>query len=527
MGLRLVHRPDRIRGLRPPFLCLGFSVKRIIEISLIGLVAVLGGWMVSFQVHANDGSKMDGQYYYVKDMHASTPASTATGACENAAPYMKKPMSVHDYTLEAVEEYWPAGGEPYRCHFKSWNEAYLYWMDKYLPVIRSGCDDSEELASACGGDCPAAGEVKRLTYTYNDSPGQFVDGVFTMEIRNGADGNASMVFENCAYNKAANPNVKCRAFGVVDGGGTAWKCSADYVSVGAEGTAAVGSDITVEGGDTASGGSLDTRKNSVEKSVDGPTTETVGDKQVTTKTDTTIEKRGDGTVVKQVVNNYEITKSGGITKTTTTTTTTVINNDGSKTVTEVKNVSYEGDKKVVYNIQHEGDRIIVNQIPGVGPLTSETKTVTNYGGDGNMQDQVIQSSGGGGGGGDGGGIPDLPPPGEPDSEEKSCEEDSAQDKCVGDFEKGNGGEFGDISAKLEDARDEYQQQWDSIREEAKQKLGFSVSSGGTVTDNNVVIRGVEGNIGITKWFPHFDNFGLGDLILLAAVLIAIIILLRS
>lgn len=283
--------------------------------------------------------------------------------------------------------------------------------------------------------------------------------------------------------------------------------------------------------------SNDTRESGIEKTSTEPVSEVIQtvdamgqpvDLTVTRQTETTIERRGDGSSVETQDDISIITQSDGITKTTTETTTTTTNPDGSKTVETTENISYTQFPENVYTVDGKTNLVKKTEVPGgtaeqtvtttktvdpTGNVTSETKKTGPVKGDRKVKtknDDPNQKA------------KDLGK-----KKRETCTTNPLMSHCIGKFKETAKGKFEDISSKIVDAQTDFETSWNDIRAEASSKLGFTLSGGGALQQHIVDIRGVEGDIGITRWVPYFDEFGLAALVMAAAALYATIIMFRG
>lgn len=526
--VRLVHRPHRIRGLRPPFSFLGCVVKQlIINIGLFLLLILLGGLVISKPAQAYDGVYWSGWY--------APPAGTPEEGC-----------AVFSAGYSTVSEaYSPHNPDAYVCYPYSSSQQDSQCKGPANPrddcvgdglqgiggkrttIEKKICPDpvptsNQLLIEACGTQptsCPDAGEKKRLGYTKTTTPGNY-EGGLTITITNGQSQGASIVSGGCGYSRVPSSIPDCKMYAYDSEGRYKWNCYADYQATGEAANPDPASSLEYfdESEDDApkeADGVKDTRQSSVTKTSTDPVTEMVGDKKVTRKTEITTESRGDGAVIEKQDDITVITESDGITKTETKTTTTTTNPDGSQTIETTNNISYTQHPQVIYNIDNSENKITVSETPG-GTTSQTVTTKDTYDAEGN-QTGSEQSTG--------------PVQGDDvakESEEKqTCENNPFMDKCLDDFKKTAKGEFGDISAKITEAKSDFESKWTQIKTEASSKLGFTLNGGGALEQHIVVIRGVEADIGITRWVPYFDEFGLAALIMAGAALYAAIIMFKG
>lgn len=282
--------------------------------------------------------------------------------------------------------------------------------------------------------------------------------------------------------------------------------------------------------------SNDTRESGIEKTSTEPVTEIIQtvdvngqpvDLTVTRQTETTIERRGDGSSVEQQDDISIITQSDGITKTTTETTTTTTHPDGSKTVETTENISYTQFPENVYTVDGKTNLVKKTEVPGgtaeqtvtttktvdpTGNVTSETKKTGPVKGDSKVKtknDDPNQKA------------KDL------GKKKETCTTNPLMPKCIGKFKETAKGKFEDLTDEAIAAQEDFTAAWENIRSEASTKLGFTLSGGGTLQQSLVEIRGVEGDIGITRWVPYFDEFGLAALVMAGAALYAAVIMFRG
>lgn len=128
--------------------------------------------------------------------------------------------------------------------------------------------------------------------------------------------------------------------------------------------------------------------------------------------------------------------------------------------------------------------------------------------------------------GDVDGDPDGSPDGTGDGNGGSCDpQEEVCDEFVPNedeyaFEEGLGAQaYAEASEQLEELISEIQS---SMNGQAT-----TISGGGSLQSYEVDIRGASGDIGITKWIPHFDAFDLASLILAVAAFISFLILMRT
>lgn len=128
--------------------------------------------------------------------------------------------------------------------------------------------------------------------------------------------------------------------------------------------------------------------------------------------------------------------------------------------------------------------------------------------------------------GDVDGDPDGSPDGTGDGNGGSCDpQEEVCDEFVPNedeyaFEEGLGAQaYAEASEQLEELISEIQS---SMNGQAA-----TISGGGSLQSYEVDIRGASGDIGITKWIPHFDAFDLASLILAVAAFISFLILMRT
>ncbi|WP_372832506.1 hypothetical protein [Pontibacterium sp.] len=384
--------------------------------------------------------------------------------------------------------------------------------------------DTSALCQPPPVDCPSAGETKRLGYTKTEIPSNMNGGEgngFTINISNSSSVGASIESNGCGYNRVESSKPDCKLFAYDQQGNQRWNCYAEYVATGEPAASPPDSGITYsdgseDGAPNESEGVTDTRQSNTTTTSTTPVTEMVGDQTVTTKTDITTENRGDGSVVETRDDVTIITESDGITRTDTQTTTTTTAPDGSQTIETTNNISYTQHPQTIYNIDNSNNQITVSQTPG-GSASQTSTTTETYDANGNLTDRE-ESTG--------------PVQGDDDAaegeERQTCDTNPLMDKCINDFTNTAKGQFGDISTKISTAKTEFQDEWNRIKSEASDRLGFSLSGGGGALQQSIVtVRGIEGDIGITRWVPYFDEFGLAALVMAGAALYAAVVMFRG
>lgn len=490
-------------------------MKRVIDFGFLLLIALVGGALAAESVQAfeDDGTYQAGYHWAPTQYNTTLASPTIDVLCEK-----------HGYTCADLVDYgdgtfWPRGDSSVNYRFKKYPCGFPY----------AACD-----FGVPSPDCPDEGAVKRVSTMLS---GYMKDGVYHEDIPPGGlritiggatsvngcgfavplpGGIGDGVDENsqikCAPNKDGKRGI-CFRFQNLVATGQALEPAQDAAS-----TYLIG-DPEYPKEETAS---TDTRESSVTKTSSDPVTEQVGDKTVTTKTDITTETRGDGSVVETQEDQTIVTQSDGITKTVTETTTTTTNADGSQTVETTTNTSFTQHPQNIYNIDNSTSRVTQNTVPGSsasqtststrnidsnGNVTSQTETAGPIQGDSSVkEEQEAQENG---------------------EEEQTCETNPLMDKCIDDFTETEPGTFPDISAKITEAKSDFESNWQAIKSEASSKLGFTLSGGGTLQDHVVNIRGIEGDIGITRWVPYFDEFGLSALIMAGAALYSAVVMFRG
>lgn len=388
-------------------------------------------------------------------------------------------------------------------------------------------NDQNDSCESTGPDCPDIGTVKRVGTAVN---GTFKDGKFVEELPdNGfqfggvlSAGGCGFVSPNMlqagspGHGTDLNSQVKCTK------SGSCFRYQ-NFVSEGAERPAGeyepwsgiAGDPKYPEVPNEQTETSTDTRESRTSTTSTDPITEQVGDSTRTTQTTTTTETRGDGSVVQSQDDVTTVTRSDGITRTDTQTTVTTTNADGSRTVETTNNISYTQNPQTIYNIDNSTGRISVTATGG-GTTSQQTRSTEGY----NAQGERVSQS-----------TEEGPVTGDDEArdsqEEENCSTNPLLDRCIGEFKETAKGEFGDIAGKVLDAKQEYMDIFDEVKEQAADKLNFNLSGGGSTSDYVVSFRGGEGNIGITRWFSLFDEYDLAALVMAIAALIAVFVILRA
>ncbi|MEH6628286.1 MAG: hypothetical protein V7739_17775 [Motiliproteus sp.] len=240
------------------------------------------------------------------------------------------------------------------------------------------------------------------------------------------------------------------------------------------------------------------------------TTEQVGDQTIEVETTVKTETRADGVIITEKTDKIIAEYSPGITKTTTTTTTTTTELDGSKTVQTETTTAFVQAPKDVFIVGKEDGVTTITNVPGstagsgitvieafdpTGKKTGETSTGSQTG-TGEAEDGVNESD---------------------------CAADPFSTQCIGTFQKTAKGEFADGLSELAAAKAEYQALFDSIQSDIEGSFN-GVADGGAITSNNITIRGVSADIGLTKWVPTLDSFNLGALTMALAGLMSFFIM---
>ena len=499
------------------------------------VLGLVGGALASVPAHAYDG-------YYWAGWNASA-AGTPEEACQNFVNANPSYSS-----LPLAQGMYGDGSNRYMCYLFS-SFAPQYWCNgiassysncigpnkqgvggtstviekKACPPLPTGNADLDIVCGAEPVDCPSAGETKRLGYTKTEIPSNMNGGEgngFTINISNSSSVGASIESNGCGYNRVESSQPDCKLFAYDQQGNQRWNCYAEYVATGEPAASPPDSGITYsdgseDGAPNESDGVTDTRQSNTTTTSTNPVTEMVGDQTVTTKTDITTENRGDGSVVETRDDITIITESDGITRTDTQTTTTTTAPDGSQTIETTNNISYTQHPQTIYNIDNSNNQITVSQTPG-GSASQTSTTTETYDADGNLTDRE-ESTG--------------PVQGDDDAaegeERQTCDTNPLMDKCINDFTNTAKGQFGDISAKISSAKTEFQDEWNRIKADATDKLGFTLNGGGTLQQSIVTVRGIEGDIGITRWVPYFDEFGLAALVMAGAALYAAVVMFRG
>lgn len=537
--IRLVYRAYHLRGLRPPFSFLGCVVKRIIDFGLFLVLGLVGGALAAMPAQAYDG-------YYWAGYNAGA-AGSPEASCQKFVTYSSNiNASYGTYPLaEGVHGY---NADQYVCYLYQ-SSQYDQWCtgmfitesrcigDKekgiggtYTIIQKKSCPENPtgSLVEFCGAEptnCPVAGTPKRIATPVN---GTINNGIFVEDVPEGGmviEIGGGLSADGCGY-----------AIPIPDGNGvggdvnpdTKVKCSPNgqcfrfstYVATGQAREPGEGEATSVVIGDPESfvkeeDTNTDTRESRTSTTQTDPVTENLDGKQITSQTVTTIETRGDGAVVKTQDDITTVTQSDGITRTDTVTTTTTTNTDGSKTVETTNNISYTQAPQTIYNIDNSTGRVTVTATGG-GTTSQQTRTTEDY----NPQGQKVSES-----------KEEGPVTGDDSAkeqqEEETCKTNPLLDKCIGEFKETAKGEFGDIAGKVLDAKEEYMDVFEDIKEQATAKLNFNLSGGGTTSDYMVSFRGTEGNIGITRWFALFDQYDLAALVMAIAALIAVLVILRA
>jgi len=383
-----------------------------------------------------------------------------------------------------------------------------------------------EVCGPVGPDCPDTGTVKRVGTAVT---GTYENGVFTEDLPEGgfqlggvvSAGGCEYVSPTMLQPGAAghgtdlNSQVKCSK-----SSGACFRYQ-NFVSSGTarepgenEPWSGVAGDPEVpEVPNESTEASTDTRESRTSTTSTDPITEQVGDTTQTTQTTTTTETRGDGSVVQSQDDVTTVTRSDGITRTDTQTTVTTTNADGSKTVETTNNISYTQHPQTVYNIDRSNNRVTVTATGG-GTSTQQTRTVEDFSSDGTKTGETREEG---------------PVQGDDNAreeqEEETCDTNPLMDRCIGEFDKGDGGEFASGMTEMNEARDEYQELFDDIKDQVKQKFNFGVNGGGTIQSNEITLKGVSGDIGFSKWVPYLDQFNFGALVLAVAGILAAYIVL--
>ena len=466
----------------------------------------------------DDGSWESGSYYGIPYYEPDGTGPTKEVACSRAGGDFSGPNPASCFFWNGTVNQWGDKGgfssNPRKYSCSGLYEAHPQW-------VASGC------SSVPGLDCPDSGTVKRVGTAVN---GTFKDGKFVEELPdNGfqfggvlSAGGCGFVSPNMlqagspGHGTDLNSQVKCTK------SGSCFRYQ-NFVSEGAERPAGeyepwsgiAGDPEYPEVPDEQTETSTDTRESRTSTTSTDPITEQVGDSTRTTQTTTTTETRGDGSVVQSQDDVTTVTRSDGITRTDTQTTVTTTNADGSRTVETTNNISYTQNPQTIYNIDNSTGRISVTATGG-GTTSQQTRSTEGY----NAQGERVSQS-----------TEEGPVTGDDETrdsqEEENCSTNPLLDRCIGEFKETAKGEFGDIAGKVLDAKQEYMDIFDEVKEQAADKLNFNLSGGGSTSDYVVSFRGGEGNIGITRWFSLFDEYDLAALVMAIAALIAVFVILRA
>ena len=508
-------------------------VKRVIEFSFLVVLGLIGGALASAEVQAfeDDGSWANGSFYDVQ-----SPLTGGIGVGPTKTMACSKSGGVYGDPVAGMCNWGGSRSVPTERSCSSIFEGHPYWSD-------SGC------GAAPGPSCPSSGTPKRISTTltgYRDDNGVYREDLPEGGLRITIGGSVSA--GGCGYavptpgglGDGVDTNSKISCLPNKDG--QRGKCF-QYQNLVATGEALEpepGAANSYNFGDPEyedeAETSNDTRESGIEKTSTEPVTEIIQtvdvngqpvDLTVTRQTETTIERRGDGSSVETQDDISIITQSDGITKTTTETTATTTNPDGSKTVETTENISYTQFPENVYTVDGKTNLVKKTEVPGgtaeqtvtttktvdpTGNVTSETKKTGPVKGDRKVKTQNDDPNQK---------AKDL------GKKKETCTTNPLMPKCIGKFKETAKGKFEDISSKIVDAQTDFETSWNDIRAEAASKLGFTLSGGGALQQHIVDIRGVEGDIGITRWVPYFDEFGLAALVMAAAALYATIIMFRG
>ena len=493
------------------------------------MLGLIGGALASAEVQAfeDDGSYEAGFHWAPLSYNANQIAPTREALCSLLG------FSCNDLVDFGDGTFWPRGESSSNYRFKKYPCGFPYAM----------CDFGSPSV-----DCPDVGTPKQITTVLT---GYKKDGVYHEDLPEGGlriTIGGSVSAGGCGYvaplpggigdGVKHNSRIDCSP----DTDGERGQCFRfeNLVATGEALAPLEGGANSFVFGDpeypTESDLSNDTRESGIEKTSTEPVSEVIQtvdamgqpvDLTVTRQTETTIERRGDGSSVETQDDISIITQSDGITKTTTETTTTTTHPDGSKTVETTENISYTQFPENVYTVDGKTNLVKKTEVPGgtaeqtvtttktvdpTGNVTSETKKTGPVKGDRKVKtknDDPNQKA------------KDL------GKKKETCTTNPLMPKCIGKFKETAKGKFEDISSKIVDAQADFETSWNDIRAEASSKLGFTLSGGGALQQHIVDIRGVEGDIGITRWVPYFDEFGLAALVMAAASLYATIIMFRG
>ena len=494
------------------------------------VLGLIGGALASAEVQAfeDDGSYEAGFHWAPLAYNGNQIAPTRQALCSLLG------FACNDLVDFGDGTFWPRGESSSNYRFKKYPCGFPY----------AACDFGSPSV-----DCPDVGTPKRISTAltgYRDDNGVYREDLPEGGLRITIGGGVSA--GGCGYavptpgglgdGVDANSKISC----LPNKDGQRGKCF-QYQNLVATGEALepeAGAANSYNFGDPEyedeAETSNDTRESGIEKTSTEPVSEVIQtvdamgqpvDLTVTRQTETTIERRGDGSSVETQDDISIITQSGGITKTTTETTTTTTHPDGSKTVETTENISYTQFPENVYTVDGKTNLVKKTEVPGgtaeqtvtttktvdpTGNVTSETKKTGPVKGDRKVKtknDDPNQKA------------KDL------GKKKETCTTNPLMPKCIGKFKETAKGKFEDLTGEAIAAQEEFSAAWENIRSEASTKLGFTLSGGGSLQQSLVEIRGVEGDIGITRWVPYFDEFGLAALVMAGAALYAAVIMFRG
>lgn len=394
-------------------------------------------------------------------------------------------------------------------------------------MYKTLCNGSHSSMWYCGApdpvnNCPEFGTVKRVSKLINGSmvDGVFVpksdDGVTTIEIGGGG------VVDGCGYAVPAGDNavgfdadkdISCKPSSA---GPMCYRfenmiATGELASPLPDGPSTEISDSENPVEDGAAKTQLETTSDKVVGDV--TVTDMAG---VSSKTQTTTETlvKEKGAVVVDSQETSVVTVSDGIYRTVTTTVNTLDFPDGTQQVITDTNTAYTQTPKTIFNIDKSTGTTNITVQGGSSADYSVTET-KDYDADGNETGSKTEESGSG--------------DGEAEEEKESEECKADPEKCKEDeFSKTQKGSFDLIAlaAAMDDAEGEYREYVEILQGEVEEKIGIQFSGGSGSIDSNVInVRGATGDIGLTKWIPFLDDFGLAALILFLAAMYSAYILL--
>lgn len=361
-------------------------------------------------------------------------------------------------------------------------------------------------------------------------------GDLVVSISQGIGGSSPSVSQGgCNYTKKNALDSKIVSYRPITEEKPSYYSSAVWVATGEETPEGVENEQPVydptdesqAGADAPVDVSDDDRSTETDKTVTPETTTTVGTDTVKEQIIVDTETRDKGTVISQTDSKQVINVSEGIEKSIVTTVTTVEHADGTKT--EIVEAVTTYTQKPNYTSIYDPETGMTTYTQGwEGGTSSTTTTTTEKGSDGSVTGTNTTTTNQGSNGnstttgtGENDGTSDTPG-------DEYCAQNPTDVNCVdADFKTGETGAFSGAAEGLLAAKAEYQALFDSVSDQVNDKIGLSVNSGGSVDSYEVDIRGVSGDIGLTKWLPHFDSFNLAALVMAGAALFSFSILMSG